>query len=308
MAEKKTLARRVSDVRSLLERNKSQLALALPRHITPDRMLRVAMTAVQRTPKLLEADQVSLFAAIIQAAQLGLEPDGALGQAYLIPFENRRRGVIEVQFMPGYRGLLALVRRSGDLSTVEVRAVHAKDAFRFRYGLASVLEHDPFDPGEKAYDPSLYPDEASYLAAVDPGPLVAVYAIARLKDGGIQWEVMRRHEVNAIRARSRSANDGPWVTDFEPMSKKTVLKRLCKLLPMSVEAQQAIDLDDKAEVGLPQDLEVPPGVVSDDAPEAIAGGSRLDQLTASLTPAGPPDRATAEPAGGDTLPLVEADK
>ena len=300
MAEHKLATRRVSDIRALLEKHKSQIALALPKHITPDRMLRVALTAVQRTPKLLDADQVSLFAAIIQAAQLGLQPDGALGEAYLIPFNNKKRGVVEVQFMPGYRGLLSLVRRTGELSTVEVRAVHAKDTFRFRYGLHAVLEHTPYDPGDKG-DPSRVDDEVTYAAAVDAGPLVAVYAIARLKDSGIQWEVMRRHEVEAIRARSRSKDDGPWITDYDAMAKKTVLKRLCKLLPMSVEAQQAIDLDDKAEVGLPQDLDIPPGVVD----EAPAGGSRLDQLTASLQAGKPGDRAAEGSGGGDTLPLAE---
>ena len=285
MAERKTLTRRVADVRALLEKNKAQLALALPRHITPDRMMRICMTAVQKTPKLLECDQISLFAAVIQAAQLGLEPDGALGQAWLVPFGN------QVQLLPGYKGLLSLVRRSGELSTVEVRAVYARDIFRFRYGLASVLEHEPFNPGPQADS-----DE------VTRGELVAVYAVARLRDGGIQWEVMRRHEVEAIRKRSRSGTSGPWVTDYDEMAKKTVLRRLCKLLPMSVEAQTAVDLDERAELGLPQDLEVPPGVVTDEP----AGGSALDQLTDSLQAGKGGEVASEAPADVQASLLAES--
>ena len=287
MAEKKTLARRAADVRALLNRPdvKAQLAMALPRHITPDRLIRVALTAVQKTPKLLECDQTSLFAAIIAAAQLGLEPDGALGQAWLVPYGN------QVQLIPGYRGLLALVRRSGELSTVEVRAVHAKDTFRFQYGLNSVLEHDPCEPRDA--------DDTDF----DPGQLVAVYAIARLKDSGIQWEVMRRHEVEAIRKASPHGKSGAWVSHYDEMAKKTVLRRLSKLLPMSIEAQTAVDLDEKAELGIPQDLEVPPGVVTDEG-QASGAATKLDALTATLT-AG---RASEAPAsGGDDL-LTDVEK
>lgn len=289
--------KRATDIRALLERHKGQIALALPKHLSADRLVRVALTAIQRTPKLLEADQVSLFAAIIQSAQLGLEPDGALGQAWLIPFRNAKRNVIEVQFQPGYRGLLALVRRSGELSSVEVRAVYSKDHFRFQYGIQSVLEHTPWDPGAAA-DPARYDSEAAYTAAVDAGPLIAVYAIARLKDGGLQWEVMRRHEVNAIRARSKSKDEGPWVTDYDAMAKKTVLKRLCKLLPMSVEAQTAIALDDQVEGGLPQDLELPPAVAADLEPPPT--GSPLEQLTATI--------AQGPAAVDDPPPAGEADQ
>jgi recombination protein RecT len=276
-------ANKAGEIRALLEKNKAQIALALPRHLTVDRMLRVALTAVQQTPRLLDCDQVSLFAAIIQAAQLGLDPDGTLGQAYLVPYWNKKRSVYEAQFIAGYRGLVTLARRSGELSTIEARAVYSEDEFKFRYGLNPILEHVPHEPT----DPS-------------KADLIAVYAIAHLRDGGIQWDVMRRHEVDRVRARSKAKDDGPWVTDFEAMARKTVVKRLCKLLPMSVEANKAIDLDDRAEIGLPQDLDTLPGVTTSDAEPT----SRLEKLTAEITgvsegPVGPlpADGPSGAPSG-----------
>lgn len=219
--------------------------------------MRVALTSIAKTPDLLECSQQSLAAAVLQAAQLGLEPDGILGYAYLVPFKGT------ATLIPGYKGLLELARRSGKISTIEARVVHAKDRFRFAYGLKPVLEHTPAQEAET-------------------GELVAVYAVAHLKDGGLQWEVMWKREVDAIRKRSRASASGPWVTDYEEMAKKTVLRRLCKMLPASVELQQAVAMDERAEIGLPPiDLDVVE-VASEPAP------SKLDALTETLRGDGPP--------------------
>lgn len=251
---------KVGTIRGLLDRMKPQIALALPRHLTPDRVMRVALTSIAKTPDLLECSQQSLAAAVLQAAQLGLEPDGILGYAYLVPF----KGIATL--IPGYKGLLELARRSGKISTIEARVVHAKDRFRFAYGLKPVLEHTPAQEAET-------------------GDLVAVYAVAHLKDGGLQWELMWKREVDAIRKRSRASASGPWVTDYEEMAKKTVLRRLCKMLPASVELQQAVAMDERAEIGLPPiDLEVVE--TTEPAP------SKLEALTETLkTEAAPPSEA-----------------
>lgn len=227
---------RVNTVRALLEKSKAQIAMALPRHMTSDRMLRVAMTEIQKNPVLLECAPMSLVACVVQAAQLGLEI-GVLGHAYLVPFNNRQKGRKEVQLIPGYRGLVQLARRSGEIVTFEARVVHAKDVFEATYGLEGTLKHKP----------SM--DE-------DSGPVVAAYAFAKFKDGGYQYEVMSVRELDAIRKRSKAADSGPWVTDTEEMYRKTVARRLCKWLPASIELATAIDLDNKVESGLPQDLEV----------------------------------------------------
>lgn len=244
------LSKKMENVRSLLEKAKPQIALALPRHLSADRMLRIAMTSIRRTPKLASCSQQSLLGAIMQAAQLGLEPDGVLGMAYLVPFKE------EVQLIVGFKGLVDLARRSGQLSTIYARIVHAADAFEYAYGLSERLEHIP-------------------TREDDPGDVVAVYAVARLKDGAQQFEVMTKREVDQIRAQSRAAEDGPWVTHYEEMAKKTVLRRLCKMLPASVELARAVAIDERADLGLPQQLE---DVI--DVPESHHGKPTLDDVVA----------------------------
>lgn len=243
--------KKADDIRALLEKAKPQIALALPRHLSADRMLRIAMTSIRRTPKLLACNQQSLLGAVMQAAQLGLECDGVLGHAYLVPFKD------EVQLIVGYKGLVDLARRSGQLSTIFARVVYAKDQFEYAYGLSERLEHIPSGEAE-------------------PGEVVAVYAVARLKDGGTQFEVMSRGEVDKIRERSRAKDDGPWITDFAEMAKKTVLRRLCKMLPASVELARAVALDERADLGLPQQLE---DVI--DVAETPSGKPTLDTIVAA---------------------------
>lgn len=223
---------KVQNVHQMLERGKKQLALALPRHITPDRMVRIVLTEVQKTPELLNCSQQSLLGAVIQAAQLGLEP-GLAGMAYLVPFKG------QVQLIPGYRGLMNLAQRSGMVSVIYSEVVCRQDDFEFELGLDLVLKHRPSDDR----DPS---NVASISHA---------YAVAKLKDGGQQFVVMTKKEVDTIRGRSRASAKGPWVTDYAAMAKKTVIRQLCKFLPMSVELQTAVSLDERDEMGISQDLE-----------------------------------------------------
>lgn len=246
-----SLKEKALTIRDLLLRNKDQLAMALPRHLSVDRMIRTALTSFSTTPMLLDCTPRSLLGAVIQAAQLGLEP-GLIGMAYLVPFKNRKSGTTEVQLIPGYKGLLALARRSGEISTIQAHCVYEDDAFRYQYGLDPKLDHTP----------SPKPDR---------GAMVYVYAVARLKDGGAQFEVMTKHEVDAHRDRySRAAQQGPWVSDFEAMAQKTVLRRLCKLLPASVDLQTAVALDERAELQLPQGLaDLAPGGEEETKPSAL---------------------------------------
>lgn len=226
-------------VRKLLEDSMAGLKMALPKHIPAEYLMRVVLTSVQRTPDLLKCHPVTLLGAVFQAAQLGLVPDGVLGQAYLVPFRNTKKNRMEVQFIPGYKGLITLARRSGEISTINAEVVHQKDTFKYALGIHPMLEHVP-----------------SELA--DPGPITHVYAYARLRDGGVQSVVMNMRQVDAIKKRSQSARSGssPWTTDPEWMIKKTALKQLCKLLPASTELQRAVGLDERAEIGLPQDLSI----------------------------------------------------
>lgn len=217
-----------------LEKYKDQITAALPAHLTADRMSRIMLTEIRKNAGLLQCDPKSLFGAVIQASQLGLEPGNALGHAYLLPFRNNKKNCMDVQLIIGYRGMIDLARRSGQIESFTARAVHDDDEFSYSYGLEDKLVHVPCQDG-------------------DCGALSHVYAIAKLKGGGVQWDVMTLTQVNAIRATSKAKDSGPWKTHFEEMAKKTVVRRLFKFLPVSVEMQSAIGLDEQAEAGVPQD-------------------------------------------------------
>lgn len=246
-------------------RTKAQIALALPKHMTADRLARIAMTELRKTPKLMQCDQMSFLGAIMQCAQLGLEPGGALGHAYLLPFDRRQKQgnqwvtvATEAQLIIGYRGMIDLARRSGQIVSLSARAVHENDTFSYAYGLEEKLEHVPCEDG-------------------NPGALTHVYAVARLKDGGVQFEVMSKAAVDKVRALSKSSEKGPWVDHYEEMAKKTAIRRLFKYLPVSIELQRAVNIDEKAEADIPQDnASVITGeysVIDDFSPDVPEGGS-----------------------------------
>ena len=157
----------ISTLRDLLEKARPKLAEVTPKHLSADRLVRIAVASCSKTPQLLQCTPTSVLNAVMQAAQLGLEPGGPLGDAYLVPYKT------ECQLIVGYRGLVALARRSGQIISIEAHVVHEKDRFVCKYGLDAVLVHEPD-------------------WSADPGPVIAVYAVARLKDGGVQYEVMTK--------------------------------------------------------------------------------------------------------------------
>lgn len=242
-----------------------QIKAALPKHMTPERMARIAITEMRKIPKLAECNPMSFLGAVIQCSQLGLEPGGSLGHVYLIPYGK------EVQVIVGYRGMIDLARRSGQIISIDARAVYEGDQFECELGLEAKLNHTP------AWD---NPNRA------DPTKLRFVYAVAKLKDGGIQFDVMSKIEVDSIRKRSKSSGSGPWVTDYAAMALKTVVRRLFKFLPVSIELQLAVGIDEMADAGISQQN------------SAILDG----QFTEVETPVEP----EAEPVHTDTKPLASA--
>lgn len=235
MAENKSLVKsKAEDVRTFLMRDavKEQIKLALPKHLSADRLLRVAFTSILRTPGLLECTRESLLSCIMTCAQLGLEPDQFLGQAYLIPFKNAKKGVKECQLMPGYRGYIALARRTGEVQSVSSQVVYSKDKFTLQYGLEERLDHQP--------------------AEGDRGVPKGVYVVFHYKDGSRSFDYMSVSDVERIRKRSKTPQDGPWVTDWDEMAKKTVIKRHVKLAPMSVEFAHAVALEERGLSGVTQ--------------------------------------------------------
>lgn len=213
------------EVRDLLEKAGPSIQAVLPKHVTVERLTKIALSATARQPALLACSKISLVKAVMQGAELGLEAGGLLGEAYLVPFKD------EATLIVGYRGLVKLARQSGLLTSIEAYVVQARDFFELEYGLEPKLSHKPFMTGDR-------------------GDVVAVYAIARFKDGGRQVDVMTKSEVDAIRERSAAAKSGPWVTDYAEMAKKTVVRRLCKYLPLSPELAKALEHEAAVDEGV----------------------------------------------------------
>lgn len=175
----------------------AQIAKVLPSHLTPERMVRVAVTAMLKTPKLMQCTQTSFFNCMLTCSQFGIEPDGRL--AHLIPFENRKAGTTDCQLIIDYKGLVALALRSGSVSSIHADKVCTEDIFVYDKGQIVTHKIDFRSPRGKPF---------------------AYYAIVKMKDGSEKCDVMQLEEVEAIRRRSRSASSGPWVTDFDEMAKK----------------------------------------------------------------------------------------
>jgi len=236
---------------------KKQIAAALPRNITPERMTRVVLSTVQRVPKLLECEPKSFLSCVMACAALGLEPDGLLGQAYLVPFAGK------CTLIPGYQGLMKLARQSGEIASIDAHPVRHGDVFEYRYGADPSIKHVP---AERPYTVELVDgaSEAKWKTGWAPGPITHFYAVAKMKDGSVAFAVMPTWEVDQIRDGSQgyqyaiqNHKDSPWITDYDRMGCKTAIRRLCKYLPASVEDNRlhhAIAIDERADRGMAQDV------------------------------------------------------
>lgn len=197
---------------------KGQISKALPSVLTPERFSRMVLTALTKTPKLQTCRPDTFVGAMLTAAQLGLEPNTPLGQAYLIPYKN------ECQFQIGYKGMIDLAYRSGEYQCIMAEVVYENDKFDFEYGLDPKLEHKP--------------------ALSNRGAAKWVYALYKLKNGGYSFKVMSADDIIIYAKKySKTYGNGPWQTDFEAMAKKTVLKQLLKYAPMKTELAGAVAAD-----------------------------------------------------------------
>lgn len=216
-----TPAKRGQSLPALLEEMKPQIARALPNTISPERFTRIALTAVRQNPRLLECSPASVLGALMTSAQLGLEPNTPLGEAYLIPYKG------ECTFQPGYAGLVRLAWQSGMVQSISVELVHANDHFKRTLGLHPDIVHEIDD-------------------TTDRGPVIGCYAVVRMTGGGFQAAYMSKGEIDAhAKKYSQSATRGssPWVTAWDGMAKKTVLKQALKLVPKATEMARALSND-----------------------------------------------------------------
>ncbi|MCD0493837.1 recombinase RecT [Chromobacterium violaceum] len=257
----------IGSVKTFFESQKATLVAVLPKHVNADRMLKIALGALRTTPKLMNATVESLMGAVVQCSQLGLEPNTPLGHAYLIPFDKNKKvdgqwvvEKTEVQIVFGYKGLIDLARRSGQIISISAHEVCQNDFFEYSYGLDEKLVHRP--------------------AMSNRGEVIAFYAVAKLVGGGHAFEVMSREQIEEIRnasqgwqsaKRRNKEGDSVWGQHFVQMGRKTVLRRIFNYLPVSIELATAAALDGRASDGTSQGLDnVLQGefsVVDDDAPQ-----------------------------------------
>ena len=235
-----------------------EIKKALPAVITPERFTRMTLSAISTTPKLAECTPQSFLGAMMTAAQLGVEPNTALGQAYLIPYKRNMKdangkwqSVLECQFQLGYKGMIDLAYRSGEISVIQAHAVYEADDFEYELGMEPVLKHRP--------------------ATKDRGEPIAYYAMFKTKDGGYGFEVMSIDDIRRHAQKfSKSYDNGPWQTNFDEMAKKTVLKRVLKYAPLKSDFVRGITQDETIKKDLSEDMfDVPAEPAYPDAVDAV---------------------------------------
>lgn len=218
-------------IADMIKAMEPEIRKALPQVITPERFTRMALSALNTTPKLAECSQMSFLGALMNAAQLGLEPNTPLGQAYLIPYRNK--GKLECQFQIGYKGLIDMVYRNENIQTVQAQCVYENDDFQYELGLDPKLVHKP--------------------ALKDRGNLILVYALWKSKNGG--FEVMSKEDVDDHARRfsqSFGSSYSPWKTNYEEMAKKTVIKKCLKYAPLKTDFVMQMNNDEsiKSEINV----------------------------------------------------------
>lgn len=239
-----TEIKKPSTMQDYIKVMQKEIAKALPSVITPERFTRITLSALSANPKLADTTPRSFLGAMMTAAQLGMEPNTPLGQAYLIPYKNK--DTLECQFQLGYKGLIDLAYRSGEVTTIQAHAVYENDEFSFAFGLEPKLEHIP--------------------AVSDRGEPKWFYAIFRTKDGGFGFEVMSVEDIRAHAkkySQSYGSSYSPWKNNFEEMAKKTVLKKVLKYAPLKSDFVRGIASDESIKTEISEDMYAVPNAYVD---------------------------------------------
>ena len=255
-AEKKTMQAYIKAMEPAIKK-------ALPSVITPERFTRMVLSALSSTPKRAECSPQSFLAAMMTAAQLGVEPNTALGQAYLLPYRNH--GQMECQFQLGYKGLIDLAYRSGEVSVIQAHTVYENDVFEYELGMDPKLRHVP--------------------AKADRGEAVAYYAMFKTKDGGYGFEVMSVDDVQRHAQRySKSYGSGssPWRSNFDEMAKKTVLKRALKYAPLKSDFVRGVAQDETIKSELSDEMYAVPDETVFEAEGEEIGSTAVDTETGEV--------------------------
>ena len=232
-------------MQAYIRQMEGEIRKALPAVMTPERFTRIILSALSSNPSLAQTTPQSFLGAMMTAAQLGVEPNTPLGQAYLIPFRNK--GVLECQFQLGYKGIIDLAYRNGNVSIIQAQVVYENASFQFAFGLDPVLKHIP--------------------ARSNRGEPVYVYGLFKTKDNGYGFDVMSMDDIRIFAQRySKAYGNGPWQTDFEAMAKKTVLKRVLKYAPLKSDFLRGVAQDETIRNEISDDMTAVPVVEMEPMP------------------------------------------
>lgn len=221
---------------SFIHKYQDKIAQALPKHIDIGQLVRISMFVIKNNPELAKCTQFSLLGAIMQSAQLGLFPN-IMGHAWFIPYYNSKTKDNEVQFQIGYKGLMELVRRSGNAVILSAEVVYENDRFEHSAGTETKLLHEP--------------------TSAERGNIKGFYAVAKILSANEKvFKYMSKSDVDKIKILSKGGNSefSPWNKFYEEMGKKTVIKQLCKLLPLSTEIQSFISSDETTKKDFNKDM------------------------------------------------------
>lgn len=253
-------------LRDMVTQMTPAIKAALPAVMTPERFTRIALSALSANPSLQKSTPQSFLAAMMTAAQLGVEPNTPLGQAYLIPYKNH--GIMETQFQLGYKGLIDLAYRSGEIKSIQAHEARENDDFSFEYGLTPKLRHVP--------------------AKKDRGEVTHYYACFETKSGGVGFVVMSREDVLAHAQKfSKAFGSGPWQTNFDEMAKKTVLKACLKYAPLKSDFVRGLAQDETVRHEIDADMTTVP------AKEVVIEGeaTEIEQKPEAEQPEAAPEQA-----------------
>lgn len=233
---------RSNQIKQVFATNQNRMVRLVPKNAgDPNRLISIAFSTIAYDSKLVLCTPESLFGGVLETLKLGLTIGGPAQESWLVPFKNGKTGNLEATLIIGYQGYRNLIDRSRAVIDLHPRAVYANDDFDFEFGSNPRVHHKPYWAVGRA----------------EQGDFIAAYAVARLRGGGVQLEVMPKAEIDAHRARSRAGKDGPWVTDYVPMALKTTIRKISKYLPKaSFEMARALDLDERADMGTSQGFEL----------------------------------------------------
>lgn len=274
MAQLIQLTDQSKTIQKLFSVNRDRMIRGAPKNVDPNRLLSIAFNAIAFNTDLLQCTPVSLVGGVFETLKMGLTLGGPMQEAWLVPFNNNKTGQKEATLIVGYQGYRVLIDRGRSTLDLHPRAVHngvgrpggKADEFDYEYGTNPRIVHRTNGST---------PDKENQL--------LCVYAVARLRGGGLQMEVLLKEEVDAHRARSRAGKSGPWVTDYVPMALKTSIRKIAKYLPKStLEMQKALEMDEKADMGTDQEFDIEGLIIDAESAKGPTPQARLEGVKETL--------------------------